>query len=190
MLGILSKQLDLVLLGYFRSMSEVGYYKLAKSLAGVVDYLLAPLQRVTYAELVRWVGIDEQHTLRRKVRRLALQVGAPLGIATLVGALLVPWALPALVGHTYTPAVTAVQLMFIVAAIRLAFFWLRPLFLANAMMKQWTTFVALFSLCTFVGWLVVVPEHGYLGMSIWFLISVACVYIIPPSVLLLVTGKL
>jgi O-antigen/teichoic acid export membrane protein len=190
LMGMLSKQLDVVLLGYFRNPSEVGYYKLAKSLAGVVGYLIAPLQQVTYSDLARLVGSGRKQTSRLKVRRIALQVGAPLGIATLVGTLFAPWVVPALVGASYLPAVTAMQVLSIGAAIRLAFFWLRPLFLAHALLKQWTIFGALFALCTFIGWLVVVPEYGYLGMSIWFLLSTVCVYIIPPSVLLFITGRL
>jgi O-antigen/teichoic acid export membrane protein len=190
LLGMLSKQLDVVLLGYFRNPSEVGYYKLAKSLAGVVGYLIAPLQRVTYSYLARLIGSGSKQTLRLTVRRIVLQVGIPLGIATLVGTLFVPWVVPALVGHSYLPAVTAIQVMFIGAAILLAFFWLRPLFLAHALLKQWTMLGALFNLCAFIGWLVVVPKYGYVGMSVWFLLSTVCVYIIPPSVLLFVMGKL
>jgi O-antigen/teichoic acid export membrane protein len=113
LLGMLPKQLDIVVLGYYRNPTEVGYFKLARNLASVVGYVVGPLEMVVYPYLVHLVDKGDASTLRKQVRRLALQVGVPLGIATLACTLLVPLVLPALVGRAYISAVMATQLLLV-----------------------------------------------------------------------------
>ena len=124
LLGIIPKQLDIVLLGYFRSPVEAGYYKLAKHLSGAVNYLVGPLQSVIYPEFTRLSGFKDKQALRKKVRRLAFS-------------LVFPWVLSLWQGHPccllsclssqetrICPAVAATQWLFIGTAIWVTFFWL------------------------------------------------------------------
>jgi O-antigen/teichoic acid export membrane protein len=162
-------QLDIVLLGYFRNPTEVGYYKLAKSISSVVDCLRAPLHSVTYAQLARLWGLGHKDTLRQNLRNLTFWIGLPLGVAVLIGTGLVPLALPFLVGQNYLPAVPATQLLLIASAISLAFFWLRPLYLAKSLVRD--LFVVSSSVT--VGFALIYPfvirEWGYMGASAWML---------------------
>jgi O-antigen/teichoic acid export membrane protein len=188
LIAMIPKQLDVVLLGYFQSPTEVGYYKLAKRISGVMDYLVRPLQSVAYPELARLWGLGSRQALRRKVWRLAVLLGLPLGLAAVVATPLITSWLPVIVGHAYRPAATAVQLLLPGSAVYLAFFWLRPLFLARAWIKEWTNFTVLFALCNLAGWLIIVPRHGYVGMSAWWLFSMTAVYILPRIIFLMRTG--
>lgn len=165
LLGIITKKLDVLILGYFRNPTEVGYYKLAKSLTGVVGYLVKPLQSVTYPELARLGGLGNGKALGQKVRRLALQVGLPLGLAVLAIAPFVPWILPLLVGSSYRVAVPGIQLLSIGFAMWITVFWLRPLFLVRSWLQEWTLCTFVFSLCSLIGWLVFLPAGGYLAAS-------------------------
>jgi len=185
LLGMIPKQFGVVLLGYFRNPTEVGYYKMATSIGNMVGYLVGPLQSVTYPELGRLWGLGHRKALRQEARRLAIQFGLPLGLAVLVGGAFLPYALPLLVGNEYVPAVISAQLLLAGSAIWLALFWLRPLFLARGWIKEWTKCIGLFALCNLMGWLVIVPKHGYLGMSAWWLVSTATAYWIPPVIFLL-----
>jgi O-antigen/teichoic acid export membrane protein len=185
LLGMIPKQLDIALLGYFRNSAEVGYYKLAKNLSGVVSYLVRPLQSVIYPQLALLRAEGNTQDFQDKVRRLALQVGFPLGVIVIVSTLFIPFLLPLLVGSTYRPAVLATQFLLAGAGVWLAFFWLRPLFLARGWIKEWTGCVALFAFCNLVGWLVIVPGHGFIGMSIWWLLSTVGIYTIPPLLFLM-----
>ncbi len=126
LLGLVLKQLDVLLLGYFRNQTEVGYYKLAKSLAGAVSYLVSPLQSVTYPKFARLWGSGDGEGLRRIVRRVALSVGAPLGLAVLCSTALVPFVLPLLVGDAFRPAIAAAQILLFDSAVWLAFFGCGP----------------------------------------------------------------
>jgi O-antigen/teichoic acid export membrane protein len=164
---MIPKQLDLVVLGYFRGPTEVGYYRLAKSISSVAEYLTGPLRSVTYAELARLWGLGHRRVFLQKVRKLAIWVGFPLGLLVLFGAGLIPFALPLLVGEIYIPAVHATQLLFIGSAILLAFFWLRPVYLAKGHVRQ----VLIISSCVTVGFALIYPsvirEWGYMGASGW-----------------------
>ena len=177
LLGMIPKQLDVVILGYFRNPMEVGYYKLAKSLAGTVGYVVGPLQSVVYPEFAKLRGIGDMKALRQKIHKLALQVGLPLAAVTAFGIIPLPLIVLALLGQSYDPAVPAAQLLLIGYAIWLGFFWLKPIYFAHGAIKQWSLVIGTFSLAALVGWLLIVPFYGYIGMSIWWTTSVALVYV-------------
>ena len=170
LLGMIPKQLDVVLLGYFRNPTEIGYYKLAKSLSGAVGYIVGPLQSVTYPELARLWGLGDTRALRQKVRRLALQVGTPLGFAVLGVIPLTPILLSLLVGRAYLPAAGATQIFLIGSASWLVLFWLRPLFLASNKVDLLTmsNVIALFLMVPILP--LSVHLGGYIGVSVWSII--------------------
>ena len=165
LIRIVPAQMDALLLGYLRSPTEVGYYKLAKSLSSAVGYVVGPLQSVTYPELARLWALGYRQPLLRKVGRLLLWIGLPLGIAVLVSTALMPVALPLLVGDIYLPAVPAVQLLLIASALSVASFWLRPLYLAKGFVREWfiiscVAIVAFGSIYPFA-----VMRWGYMGSA-------------------------
>ncbi|MPZ76996.1 MAG: oligosaccharide flippase family protein [Deltaproteobacteria bacterium] len=165
LVGIIPKQLDTLLLGYFRNPTEVGYYKLAKSLSSVTGYLAGPLKSVAYPELARLWGLGRRRAFSRNVRQLAIWIAFPLGMAVLVGSAFMSFALPLLVGESYLPAVGAAQLLFIGSAISIAFFWLRLIYLAKGHVRQ---LFILNSSVTGVFTLIypfVVRDWGYMGAS-------------------------
>src|SRR5712692_6415227 len=145
LLGMIPKQLDVALLGYFRNPMEVGYYRLAKNLAGAVSYAVRPLQLVIYPDLVRLWGSGDQQIFHQKVRRLLLQLGLPLGLAVLAGTQFVPFVLPSLVGHAYRPAMVATQLLLVGWAIWLAFFWVRPAYFSMGHVRLWSIAIGIYT---------------------------------------------
>lgn len=161
LLGMIPKQLDVVLLGYFRNPTEVGYYKLAKSLASVVGYVVNPLQSVVYPDLARRWSTEGMTGLWKRARKLAVQVGLPLGLVLLLVTAFIPLALPMLVGDAYRPATVASQLLFIGSAIWLGFFWLRPAYLARAQVKTWTLGFVFYS----GAFLFLAPLASYFGVE-------------------------
>jgi O-antigen/teichoic acid export membrane protein len=165
LVGIIPKQLDLVLLGYFRNPLEVGYYKLARNLASLVTYLVGPLQKVAYPKLIRMLGANDTLLLRKKVRSLALHVGAPLGLTVLASVLIVPFVLVRAVGDIYAPAILAAQLLIAGSAVWLTFFWLRPLYMAQGNIRQWLKCNSVVAGLSLVAFLTIIPVWGYVGLS-------------------------
>jgi O-antigen/teichoic acid export membrane protein len=167
LLGMIPQQLDMLLLGYFRNQTEAGYYTLAKNLSSAVRYIAGPLQSVTYIELARLQGLGNKLALRQKVKRLAVRVGLPIELLMLVGILFVCPGVLVLFGHSYLPALHAVQIMMVGNTVWLFGFWLRPLYFALGKVNLWTTAGAL-SLLVFLPLLPLMTwRWGYLGTAWW-----------------------
>jgi O-antigen/teichoic acid export membrane protein len=169
LIGMIPRQLDALLLGYFRNPTEVGYYKLAKSISNVSGYLLGPLKSVTYGELTRLWGLGQKRAFSDKVKKVAVWIGFPLGLLFLAGAGLISFVLPLLVGEIYLPATGAAQLLFIGSAVSLTFFWQRLIFMAQGHVRQ---LFALNGSVTVIFGLIypfVIREWGYMGAAVWML---------------------
>jgi O-antigen/teichoic acid export membrane protein len=162
---MIPKELDAVVLGYFRNPAEVGYYKLAKSMSAVGNYLILPLQSVTYVELARLESLGYKQALLQRVRSMTIWIGLPSGLGLLVGAGFMPFVLPFLVGDIYLPAVHATQLLFIASTIALVFFWLRPLYLAKGLVRQLFLISSSVTIVFALFYPVVVMKWGYMGAS-------------------------
>ena len=177
LLAMLPKQMDVLLLGYFRNPTEVGYYNLAKRLATIVSYIVSPLQSVTYPELSRLWGSGRKYALRKKARDLALKIGLPLGLVVLFFTLFLPIIIPAFLGEEYRSSITATQFLFIGYVAWLIFFWLRPLYLTIDKIKHWSVGISIYSLIFTILSIPVILEYGYLGISILQGISVTIFHI-------------
>lgn len=186
-LGMISKQLDLVLLGYFRNPTEVGHYKLAKSVAGAVGYIVKPLQSVVYPDLARRWCVGDMQSLWERMRKLAVQVGLPLGFVCLLTTAFIPFIGPILAGETYRPAMVASQLLFIGSAVWLSLFWLRPMYYAQGAVKAWTIINIFIVFMSIIGFFISIPLWGYVGLASWQMFmhllghGLATIYLILPT---------
>jgi O-antigen/teichoic acid export membrane protein len=156
-----------VVLGYCRGPQEVGYYKLAKSLAALVGQVVGPLEAVTYPRLAALTGARRQAELRQVVRMLALRVGLPAGTVACLGFWLIPWLLSWLSDASFVSATRPAQLLLACGIVWLIGFWLRPLYFAQGAMRCWT----LVSGCVVGASLIGLPACTYLwggaGMAAW-----------------------
>ncbi|MBI3920261.1 MAG: lipopolysaccharide biosynthesis protein [Armatimonadetes bacterium] len=166
LLGMVPKQLDIVLLGYFRNPTEVGYYKLARSLAGVAGYLAGPLQSVTYPRLAALIGEHRQSEFWRTLRRVALRIGLPLSAFCLLGIPLAPIVVRQLIGSSYVSSIPGTQILMVGYAGWVAFFWLRPAYMALGEIRAWVHQNAVYALILLVGMGISIPRWGYLGLAL------------------------
>jgi O-antigen/teichoic acid export membrane protein len=173
LLGTVPNQLDVLLLGYFRNPTEVGYYKLARSIAEGLRYLVGPLQSVTYPRFARLWASGDSEALARDVRRCAIRVGIPLGCIALAGIPLVTIMLPILVGQAYLPAIAIAMVLMAGSSVWLFLFWLRPCYFAMGNIASWTTTGAL-SAGVFLPVLPLIAwRWGYLGVT-WWSVCMTC----------------
>jgi O-antigen/teichoic acid export membrane protein len=171
LVGIIVKQFDVIALGYVRGPSEAGYYRLAKSVGGVLGNLTTPLQTVVLPRFVHLFGIGDYARLQSSARHYALQVGLPLGAVVVVCLPLLPPVIHLLVGPAYLPMIVAAQLILARSAIWLALFWLRPLFLALGHVRPWLATRTLAALLYLAGCALVAHRWGYVGIAGVHLIS-------------------
>jgi len=171
LVGLIPKQLDVVVLGYFRGPTEVGYYRVANALAALPGMLVSPLQMVAYPAIARLAGTGDRLATLRQARRLALQGGLPVAACSLVAAFGLPYAIPLLAGEPFRPAIPAAQLLLAGTSIWLAFFWLRPTLMALGLVGGMLAFslaAVVFMLAAFA---LVVPTWGYVGLAACLLVS-------------------
>jgi O-antigen/teichoic acid export membrane protein len=162
-------RLDVVILGYFRNPTEVGFYKLAQNLAQTIRYLINPLQSVIYPELAKLWSLGDIYVLQQKIRNLTFRLSLPLGLIAIISMVLVPFIVPPLLGHLYLPSVPAVQLILIGSSIWLVFFWMRPAFLAMGEVKAWMIAGSISLIITLPVQVFLTWWLGYIGTSIGFL---------------------
>ena len=170
LLGLFSKQFDLVILGYFRGPQEAGYYRLAKSIGAVVGNSVGPLQSVTYPRLVHFWGAEQQDELKLTIRRYALWMGVPLGALVFVSLPLVPPLINVVLGDQFRPTAFAAQLFLASSAIWLVFFWLRPAYLAAGRVRSWTIGIGIYAFCFVLIAFPAAKFSGYVGLAGTFLL--------------------
>ncbi|MHC1729255.1 MAG: lipopolysaccharide biosynthesis protein [Syntrophobacteraceae bacterium] len=170
LLAIVPKQLDILVLGYFRAPGEVGFYKIAKNLTSVFGYLVGPLQSVTYPEIARLWGLGDKQAIRNRVRHLIVKVGLPLGFLALMGIPLIPFIIAPVFGDNYQAAVLPTQILMAGGAIWVAFFWLRPLMLAYNKVNVFaiSNLACVFLMTPILPYLAL--HEGYIAVAIWSLV--------------------
>ena len=169
LLLVIPAQLDILVLGYLRGPVEVSYYKLAKSFASVTSYISTPLQQVAYPEIAKLWGIGNKLSFRNRVYDLAIKIGMPLGILSLLSIVIIPFALPVLVGSAFLNAVFATQLLMISSSVGLTFFWLKPVFFTQGRLRQWflTSGVVILLFAAIYPFLAL--QFGYVGAAVSYL---------------------
>ncbi len=166
LLGVFSKQADVLFVGSLTGAADAGLYRLAKVVAGGGGYLVGPLQSVAYPRFAQ-LAAQDVHALSRFAERLAFTVGLPLGILALSSVLWIGEVLPNIVGPSYDAALPAVRLLLAGTAAWLLFFWLRPLYLARGYIRFWTANGAVMIALLVAGFAVVGPLWGFVGMAAW-----------------------
>lgn len=165
LVGVAAKQIDVVVLGSVRGQAEVGWYRLARSLSGMVGNVVAPLQRVAYQRLVRVEMLDPVQIKALAIRYL-VRGGLPLGMLVVTGGVaLAPIAIPGLAGRGFEPAVLPTQLLLVSASIWLVGFPLRPWAMAVGALPGWTAISAGVSVATVIGYFIAAPGSGALGIA-------------------------
>jgi O-antigen/teichoic acid export membrane protein len=164
--GMVSKQLDVAILGFFRGATDVGYYKIAKSVAALLALLVGPLQTVTYPALIRIWALGDVQAFRRHVWRLVLLVGMPLALLTAGAAVLVGEFLVLLVGAAYLPAIPVTRILLLAAGWQVVFFWLRPAYMAVDRIGAYVLATGITSAGLILAWVLVVPRLGNIGIAL------------------------
>jgi O-antigen/teichoic acid export membrane protein len=151
--GVLGKQGDVIILGYFSGAEQVGFFGLAKRLTGAVSMLVQPLQTVLYPRLAKAWANREYVSLRRTIKRFALGISVPLAVLVLLSLPLVGPFIRLLVGSEFEPAVPVAYIILIAAAATLACSWLRTLFHAMGAVRFLlinSTIVNVFSVIAYI----------------------------------------
>jgi O-antigen/teichoic acid export membrane protein len=152
-------------LAAFRSVTEVGYFKLALNLVNMVALPIEPFIWPTYAELTRSIALHQWQETKRLLRRVSAIAG---GWTLAAGGALVAlgwWILPFVYGASAGPAYFSLCILLIGFGVANIFHWNRPLLLAFGqpgfpLMAMTVVCVAEIALI-----FLLVPRFGYLAES-------------------------
>ncbi len=124
------KEADTLVLGFFRSAEEVGWYRLAKSLAATVMRVGEMLSQVIYQDFSELVVRRDLAEVRRRVLVLCRTWLPLVAAGTLVGILLARPVLVLVFGAAFEPSVLPFQLLLVASGFVTMVFWVRPIVLA------------------------------------------------------------
>jgi O-antigen/teichoic acid export membrane protein len=161
----MNRHLDTLVIGHFRSPTEVAYYRAARRLATAFDDLSNPFYFAIFPELSR-VWAKTRSEFPRVVMRTAitaLRVALP---GTVLLILLAPALVRGLMGSPFEPAVAPFRLLMIGVGVTTATFWGTPVALSSGRPGLATGAVALGVLTNITLLLLLVPAHGTTGAAI------------------------
>ncbi len=164
-LSLINKDSELLWVSFFRGPVETGYYKLAISLANIIQLPVSPLPQATYPELTRQAARGNWQDLRAVLRQgsiLAASYTLPavlvLGVfgRPLISFLYTPEFLPAY------PALLILMAGFLFANI---FYWRRNALLALGRPDFPAKLNVILAATKVIGILLFVPRYGYLASA-------------------------
>jgi O-antigen/teichoic acid export membrane protein len=170
LLTLITKNIDILFLGYFRTPLEVGYYRLAKTLVGTLSLISEPFYTIIYPALTKMWIKREFEKIRDTMKKVTFFLGTALVFVSITIAVLAPFIIRLIVGAEYLPAVIAVRIMIWGHVIAGAFVWVRPLLLAAGKpnIPTLANLVCAFITVTFS--VLFVPAYGHIGSAIVFLL--------------------
>jgi O-antigen/teichoic acid export membrane protein len=165
LLGVATKQMDVIVVGAFAGQAAAGFYRLAVSLGQLGGFVAGPVQSILYQRFSRVRAALSPVELRHEARRAATQVCIPLAALGLLAIPLTPWAVRTIAGPSYAPAGTLAQIMVLLEAVWFAFLWVRPLVFTLGEVRLWTVVSLLVAAISLAGYLLVVPVAGAAGAA-------------------------
>lgn len=155
----------LMLLGRYRPVEEVGFYRLAESLVGVTRFLEASMGRVVYPILSAGMEGAARGEVTRRLRKYTVRGGCPMALLPLVAAFVLPSVVPLMFGSDYAPMIAGAQLLMLGAAFSVMFFWVMPAYLANNQLGLYTKrFIPYVGIMLAVFWFAV-HGWGFVGLA-------------------------
>jgi O-antigen/teichoic acid export membrane protein len=164
-LKVINRTVDPLILGFFRTPAEAGYYKLALSLIDASFVPVGPLTDVFFPELARASARARWDDMKRLWRRGSLFMTAwtvPVLTVLLLGA---PWAIPFVVGDRYAPVVPVLVVLAPGIAYANIRFWARPSLLALGLADYATKVNAAVTAVKLGASALVVPFLGPIGSA-------------------------
>lgn len=162
-LNLVNKDSELLWVSFFRTPLETGYYRLALSLANLIQMPVSPLPQATYPELSREVARKNWPNVS-----IILRQGSRIaGIYTLAASLLLAFGggfiIRSFYGQEFLPAYPALVILLIGFFAASVFYWNRIALLALGRPDFPTKVNLTLAGFKLIGILLLVPKFGYLA---------------------------
>jgi O-antigen/teichoic acid export membrane protein len=159
-----NRNLDILLLGHFRTAAEVGHYRIARSLGGIGLQVTDPLYFTVFPEFARhWVSSRQRFwSLLKRAAAIGMALAVPIVV---VGFLLARPAFDIAVGEEYLDAIEPFRVILLAIGVAVATFWATPAALGSANPRVATVAFTAGVAVQVVLLLALVPDHGATGAA-------------------------
>ena len=163
--GMIIRRFDILILGHFRSSTEVGYFKLAKNFVSLIAKIHDPLYNSIFPEISKLWALGDVKKFNRFLKKLTLitsSIFIPLALGMfLLSGLVIRWT----VGTQFAPAALAIRIMIWGITIGCVFTWARPTVIAIGMPVLGNIAGAVGAITVLILAFALVPSYGYVASS-------------------------
>lgn len=162
-LSLINKDSELLWVSFFRNPLETGYYKLALTLANIVQLPISPLPQATYPELSRETARKNWGNVRSILKQGSLLAGGYSAAATLGLLFFGQFLIRTLYTPEYLPAFPALLILLAGYLVANTFYWNRTALLSIGRADFPAKLNFALAVLKVVGVFLLVPTFGYLA---------------------------
>lgn len=160
------KNIDVLILGYFRAPTEVGLYRLAKNFTEILSLLSNSVYTAIYPQFSRLWADRRKEEFKALIKRITIFMGG-ITLPLTVGLFLaIPWIIRVFVGEGFSPVASLVKIMVWGIAAAVVSLWVRPVFLSMGRPGVLTIINMCNALMLLVLSLIFVPRFGYFASAV------------------------
>lgn len=164
-INLINKDSELFWVSFFRGPTETGLYKLALTLANIVELPITPLPNATYPELSRQVARGDWQGMRQVLRRGTLLAGAYSLAAVIFLFISGRWIIQYIYSPDFLPSYPALLILLTGYLIGNTVYWRRVSLLALGRADFPAKVNLILAAAKLVGILLLVPRFGFLASA-------------------------
>ncbi len=163
------RYLGILILGYFAGKDAVAFYKIASSVASVVNRIVDPIYEAIYPELVKLASsntIEDFKNMIKSTTKSLVLIIIPIGVIIIIFAEPI---ISLVFGKDYVPATNALRILAAAVLIVRCTFWINPALLSMGRPGLRTIMGVISTFIYLVLMFLLVPGYSYMGAAFAFL---------------------
>ncbi len=163
------KYLGVMILGFFAGKDAVAFYRIANSVAGILNRIVDTLYEAIFPELIKFTTIKAMDEFRKYIKESTknlMKLIVPLTV------LIIVFSEPIVrfvFGEEYAPATNALRILALGVLVARYTYWINPALLAMGRPGVRTTFYVATTLVYLALMFILVPPYSYVGAALAFL---------------------
>lgn len=160
------KNADILILGALGTNSDVGLYRIGKSLAGSMQSLSSVLSQVIFQDLSEWIERGMINEVRLYIGKVMLKLVLPFTGVYIVGGYIIWYAIPLIYGAAFESSRLLFFILLVGMWVSSILFWVTPALLAMEKLKAYVLLTIFNSLVALFLYAILTPIYGAVGTAI------------------------
>ena len=163
------KYLGVMILGYFAGKDAVAYYKIASSVASIINKVVDPLYEAIYPELVKFTTVNAYKDFKKMIKSSTKALVLIIIPAAVIMIIFAEPIVKIVFGSDYLPATNALRIMAAAVLILKLTFWINPALLSMNRPGLRTILGLISTAFYLILMFVLSPAYSYIGAAFAFL---------------------